>query len=90
MKIKKIGLFKKHNSGTWAINIVWKMKIKYLKQLTLIFQCKIIKKNSHINPTKNIPKATIYALKLVQLKIGYPLSIIQTYQRKVYRALFLI
>ena len=75
MKIKKIGtLFKKHNSGSWAINLALENESKNTESTYTNFSnAKLLRKNSHINPTQEYPK--------VQLKIGYLLSIIQTFRK---------
>ncbi len=84
MKIKKIGsLFKKHNSGSWAINLALENENKIPETtFTNFSNAKLLRKIVTSTPLKNIPKATIYALKLVQLKIGYLLSMIQTYRKE--------
>ncbi|WP_228140679.1 hypothetical protein [Acinetobacter sp. TGL-Y2] len=84
MKIKKIGsLFKKHNSGSWAINLALEDENKVPETTSTNFSnAKLLRKKVTSTLPKNILKATIYALKLVQFKIGYPLSIIQTYPKE--------
>ncbi|MDH1436943.1 Tn7-like element transposition protein TnsE [Acinetobacter johnsonii] len=58
MKIKKIGsLFKKHNSGSWAINLVLENESKNTESTYTNFSnAKLLRKNSHINPTQEYPK----------------------------------
>ncbi|SSQ98843.1 Tn7-like element transposition protein TnsE [Acinetobacter baumannii] len=58
MKIKKIGsLFKKHNSGSWAINIALENENKVTETTYTNFSnAKLLRKNSHINPTQEYPK----------------------------------
>ncbi|HEO1795042.1 Tn7-like element transposition protein TnsE [Acinetobacter baumannii] len=58
MKIKKIGsLFKKHNSGSWAINLALENESKSTETTYTNFSnAKLLRKNSHINPTKEYPK----------------------------------
>lgn len=50
MKIKKIGsLFKKHNSGSWAINIALENENKVTETTYTNFSnAKLLRKNSHI------------------------------------------
>ena len=54
MKIKKLGtLFKKHNSSTWAINLGLENENKVSeKTYTNFSNAKLLRKNSHINPTE--------------------------------------
>ncbi len=84
MKIKKIGsLFKKHNSGSWAINIALENENKVTETTYTNFSnAKLLRKKVTSTLRKNTLKAIIYALKLVQHKIGYPLSMIQTYLKE--------
>ena len=58
MKIKKIGsLFKKHNSGSWAINLALENENKVTETTYTNFSnAKLLRKNSHINPTQEYPK----------------------------------
>ena len=58
MKIKKIGsLFKKHNSGSWAINLALENENKIPETtFTNFSNAKLLRKNSHINPTQEYPK----------------------------------
>lgn len=58
MKIKKIGtLFKKHNSGNWAINLALENENKEPETTYTNFSnAKLLRKNSHINPTQEYPK----------------------------------
>lgn len=58
MKIKKIGsLFKKHNSGSWAINLALENENKVPEiTYTNFSNAKLLRKNSHINPTQEYPK----------------------------------
>lgn len=58
MKIKKIGsLFKKHNSGSWVINLVLENESKNTESTYTNFSnAKLLRKNSHINPTQEYPK----------------------------------
>lgn len=58
MKIKKIGsLFKKHNSGSWAINLALENENKVPETTYTNFSnAKLLRKNSHINPTQEYPK----------------------------------
>lgn len=58
MKIKKIGtLFKKHNSSTWAINLGLENENKVSeKTYTNFSNAKLLRKNSHINPTEEYPR----------------------------------
>ncbi|WP_151790507.1 Tn7-like element transposition protein TnsE [Acinetobacter junii] len=58
MKIKKIGsLFKKHNSGSWAINLALENENKVTETTYTSFSnAKLLRKNSHINPTQEYPK----------------------------------
>lgn len=58
MKIKKIGaLFKKHNATTWAINLGLENENKASQTTYTIFSnAKLLRKNSHINPTKEYSK----------------------------------
>lgn len=58
MKIKKIGsLFKKHNSGSWAINLGLENENKVPETTYTNFSnAKLLRKNSHINPTQEYPK----------------------------------
>lgn len=58
MKIKKIGtLFKKHNSGSWAINLALENESKNTESTYTNFSnAKLLRKNSHINPTQEYPK----------------------------------
>lgn len=54
MKIKKIGaLFKKHNSTTWAINLSLENEDGLISSdYTNFSNAKLLRKNSHINPTQ--------------------------------------
>ena len=58
MKIKKIGsLFKKHNSGSWAINLALENENKIPETTSTNFSnAKLLRKNGHINPTQEYPK----------------------------------
>lgn len=58
MKIKKIGsLFKKHNSSSWAINLALENENKVTETTYTNFSnAKLLRKNSHINPTQEYPK----------------------------------
>ena len=58
MKIKKVGsLFKKHNSGSWAINLALENENKLPETTSTNFSnAKLLRKNSHINPTQEYPK----------------------------------
>ncbi|NNP72628.1 hypothetical protein A7P53_08615 [Acinetobacter defluvii] len=58
MKIKKIGtLFKKHNGTNWAINLGLENESKSAETTYTNFSnAKLLRKNSHINPTKEYPK----------------------------------
>jgi hypothetical protein len=58
MKIKKIGtVFKKHNSSTWAINLGLENENKVSeKTYTNFSNAKLLRKNSHINPTEEYPR----------------------------------
>lgn len=58
MKIKKIGtLFKKQNSSTWAINLGLENDNKVSeKTYTNFSNAKLLRKNSHINPTEEYPR----------------------------------
>lgn len=58
MRIKKIGtLFKKHNSGSWAINLALENENKEPEtNYTNFSNAKLLRKNSHINPTQEYPK----------------------------------
>ena len=58
MKIKKIGsLFKKHNSGSWAINLALENENKISETtFTNFSNAKLLRKNSHINPTQEYSK----------------------------------
>ncbi len=58
MKIKKIGsLFKKHNSGSWAINLALENENKIPETtFTNFSNAKLLRKSSHINPTQEYPK----------------------------------
>lgn len=58
MKIKKIGaLFKKHNATTWAINLGLENESKSAEVIYTNFSnAKLLRKNCHINPTKEYPK----------------------------------
>lgn len=59
MKIKKIGsLFKKNNSGNWAINLILENESKITETAYTSFSnAKLLRKNSYINPTKEYPKS---------------------------------
>ncbi len=59
MKIKKIGsLFKKNNSGNWAINLILENESKITEtDYTNFSNAKLLRKNSYINPTKEYPKS---------------------------------
>lgn len=58
MKIKKIGaLFKKHNSTTWAINLSLENEDGLISSdYTNFSNAKLLRKNSHINPTQEYTK----------------------------------
>lgn len=58
MKIKKIGaLFKKHNSGNWAINLALENETKVPEMTYTNFSnAQLLRKNSHINPTQEYSK----------------------------------
>ncbi|MDH1069427.1 Tn7-like element transposition protein TnsE [Acinetobacter johnsonii] len=58
MRIKKIGtLFKKHNSSSWAINLALESENKEPEtNYTNFSNAKLLRKNSHINPTQEYPK----------------------------------
>ncbi len=58
MKIKKIGnLFKRHNSGTWAINLGLENKNSQVESTYTNFSnAKLLRKNSYINPTEEYPR----------------------------------
>lgn len=59
MKIKKIGtLFKRHSSSSWAINLSLENESKSTEMTYTNFSnAKLLRKNSHINPTKEYPKS---------------------------------
>ncbi len=59
MKIKKIGtLFKRHSSSSWAINLSLENESKSAEMTYTNFSnAKLLRKNSHINPTKEYPKS---------------------------------
>ena len=58
MRIKKIGtLFQKHNSGNWAINLALENESEVSETTYTNFSnAKLLRKNSHINPTQDYPK----------------------------------
>lgn len=58
MKIKKIGaLFKKHNSTTWAINLSLENEDGLISSdCTNFSNAKLLRKNTHINPTQEYTK----------------------------------
>ena len=58
MKIKKIGaLFKKHNSTTWAINLSLENEDGLISSdYTNFSNAKLLRKNTHINPTQEYTK----------------------------------
>ncbi|GAA5001025.1 hypothetical protein GCM10023206_03280 [Acinetobacter puyangensis] len=59
MKIKKIGtLFKKHNATNWAINLGLENESKATEMTYTNFSnARLLRKNSHINPTQEYPKS---------------------------------
>lgn len=67
MKIKKIGaLFKKHNATTWAINLGLENENKASETTYTIFSnAKLLRKNSHINPTQEYPKGYNLRFKII-------------------------
>lgn len=70
MKIKKIGsLFKKHNSGSWAINLALENETKVPEMTYTNFSnAKLLRKNSHINPTQEYSKGYNLRFKISSAK----------------------
>mgnify|MGYP007112162702 CR=1 FL=1 len=67
MKIKKIGaLFKKYNSTTWAINLSLESENGLISSdYTNFSNAKLLRKNSHINPTQEYTKGYHLRFKII-------------------------
>lgn len=67
MKIKKIGaLFKKHNSTTWAVNLGLENEDGLISSdYTNFSNAKLLRKNSHINPTQEYTKGYHLRFKII-------------------------